>query len=89
MHQFSHKAYVDVKNGRLKVIKVALSLSWRLVHDVMFEVGFWTYGILITNNRILPFSAWLHSSLVFYEVIANDVGANTFPPLSIGDMPYP
>jgi hypothetical protein len=37
---FSHKARVNVKNGRLKAIKVALSLSRRPIHALMFEVGF-------------------------------------------------
>ena len=32
MHQFSHKARINVKNGQLKVIKATLSLSRRLVH---------------------------------------------------------
>ena len=39
MHQFSHKTHVDVKNDGMKlIIKAALSLSQRLVHNVMFEV---------------------------------------------------
>jgi hypothetical protein len=38
IHQFSHKARVDVKNGGLKPIKAAFNLSRRLVHNVMFEV---------------------------------------------------
>ena len=40
MHQFSHKTHVNVKNGQLKMIKAALSLSRCHVHNVMFQVGF-------------------------------------------------
>jgi hypothetical protein len=47
MHWFSHKARVNIKNGRLKAIKAALSLSRRLVHDMMFEVHFYFQSLTI------------------------------------------
>ena len=48
IHRFSHKACVGVKNGRLKAIKGALSLSWCHVHNVLFNIGFY---FLIANNH--------------------------------------
>ena len=52
MHRFSHKTRVDVKNGRLKAIKVALRLSQHLVHNVMFEVGFYFRSVTTTKSII-------------------------------------
>jgi hypothetical protein len=54
------------RNGWLKAIEATLSLFGHLVHNVMFEVGFY-------------FQSLTTSSLVFFNTIANDVGANTFP----------
>ena len=44
----------------------------------MFEVGFFIFFSII-DNHMLSFSYWLHYSSVFFDAIANDVGANTFP----------
>ena len=52
MHQFSHKVYVDVKNGRLKVVKATLSLSPCIVHNVMFEVDFCFQSLTTTFSRL-------------------------------------
>ena len=52
MHRFSHKARVDIKNGRLKAIKVALSLSRCLVHNVMFEDGFYFQSLTTTFSYL-------------------------------------
>ena len=52
MHQFSHKARVDAKNGRLKAIKSALSLSQCLAHNVMFKVDFYVQSVTTTFSRL-------------------------------------
>jgi hypothetical protein len=41
IHWLNSKAFVAVKNGQLKAIKVALRLSGRPIHAPMFEVGFY------------------------------------------------
>ena len=41
IHRLNPKARVNVKNGQLKAIKVALRLSRCLVHARVFEVGFY------------------------------------------------
>ena len=40
IHQLNPKAHVNVKNGQLKVMKVALWLSQRPIHALLFEVGY-------------------------------------------------
>ena len=52
MHQFSHKACANVKNGQLKVIKSALSLSQRRVHNVIFEVGVHFQSLTTTFSHL-------------------------------------
>ena len=69
MHRFSHKARVDIKNGWLKVIRAALSLSRRLVHNVMFEVDFY-FQSLTTTFSCLAFDYTLpRSSLMPLQMI--------------------
>ena len=50
IHQFSHEAHVDVKNGQLKVIKAALRLSQRPLHVLMFKVGFYFRSLQPQNQ---------------------------------------
>ena len=52
MHRFSHKARVDIINGRLKATKAALSLSRRRVHNVMFKPCFYFWSLTITKPVI-------------------------------------
>ena len=46
------KARVDVKNDELKAIKTTLRLSQRLVHALMFEVGFYFQSLTTTKPII-------------------------------------
>ena len=48
-YRFSHKARVDVDNGRLTATKAALSLSRRLVHALLFEVGLYFRSLTTTK----------------------------------------
>ena len=41
VHQLYPKACVDIKNDQLKAVKAALRLSQRLVHALVFKVGFY------------------------------------------------
>jgi hypothetical protein len=76
MYWFSHKTRVDIKNGRVKAIKAALSLISRcLIHNVMFEVGFHFRSLTTTFSCL----ALDHTLSWSFDAIANDVGANTFP----------
>ena len=50
-YRFSHKARVDVNNGRLKAIKATLDLSRRPIHVLLFEVGIY-FGSLANNHKI-------------------------------------
>ena len=52
MHRFSHKAPVNIKNGQLKAIKAALSLSQCLEHNVMFEVDFYFQSLTTTFSHL-------------------------------------
>ena len=61
LHQFSHKARVDIKNGRLKAIEAALRLSRCLVHNVMLEVGFY-FQLLTTAFSCLALDYTLPQS---------------------------
>jgi hypothetical protein len=53
MHRLLYKVCVDVKNGRLKAIKLALSLSRHPVHNVMFKVGFFYFRSVTTTKPII------------------------------------
>ena len=52
MHWLNFKACANVKNGQLKAIEVALRLSRRRVHALMFEVRFY-FQSLITKKPII------------------------------------
>lgn len=41
VHKLNSKARVDIKNDHLKAIKVALRLSRRRVHALLFEADFY------------------------------------------------
>ena len=45
-------AHVDVKRGQLMAIKAALRLSRRLVHAMMFKVGFYFRSLTTTKPII-------------------------------------
>ena len=76
MHRFSRKACVVIKNGWLKAIKVALSLSQRRVHNVMFEVDFCFQSLTTTFSRLALDYTLPRSSLTPLQI---DAGANTIP----------
>jgi hypothetical protein len=76
MHRFLHKACVDIKKGRLKAIKAALSLSQCRAHNVMFEVDFYFQSLTTTFSRLALDYTLPWSSLTPLQI---DAGANTFP----------
>ena len=69
---FSHKAHVNVKNGQLKVIKVALSLSQRPIHDLMFEVASY-FQFSITTKPIIKEALCRHKGQLWQFFIQSKI----------------
>ena len=79
IHRLNPKAHVDIKNNQSKAIKALLRLSRRLVHAMMFKVGFYFQSLINTKSIIKEAPVYLrHWCLVirFIYAILEGKGGN-------------